>query len=99
MFSSILAGRAPHIPLEYLPVVCGGGETYCACNLCNTFSFHQKRKAVLDSQEENIIEDCHLHIFLEKTAAFALADIYMVCDIIKSQFLRVIILYESQNIF
>ena len=75
MFFTVLTRRASHIPFEDLSIISRCGEACHACDLCDAFSFPKKRKAVLDPQEQDVFKNCHFHIFLKESAAFALADI------------------------
>ena len=82
MLLPVTAGGASHIPLKYLPVIRGGGESCHDGSLRNALPLPQKRKAALHTQEQDIVKDRHFHIFLKKTAAFAFADVHMLRDFI-----------------
>lgn len=49
-------------------------------------------------QEEEVFKDCHVHMFLEEPAAFALADVYVGRDIVESDVLAVIILDKGDDV-
>ena len=82
MLLPVTAGGASHVPLKYLPVIRGGGESCHDGSLRNALPLPQKRKAALHTQEQDIVKDRHFHIFLKESAAFALADIHMVCNLV-----------------
>lgn len=82
MFPAVSARRTAHITLEDLSVIGGCGEARHARDLRNALAFPKERQAVLDPEEEDIFEDRHLHIFLKETAAFTLADVHMLRDLI-----------------
>lgn len=92
MLLPVTAGGASHVTLKYLPVICGGGESCHDGNLRNALPLPQKRKAILHPQEQDIVKDCHFHIFLKKTAALTLTDIHMVCNFVQCKLLCVIFL-------
>lgn len=94
MLPSIFAGRASHIPLEDLPIVSRCGEAGHACDLRDALPLPKQRQAVLDAQEEDIVEDGHLHIFLEEPAALALADVHMFRDLVQGELLGIVLLNE-----
>ncbi len=98
MLPPILAGRASHIPLKDLPIVGRGGEPGHACDLRDALSFPQKRQTVLNPQKQDVLEDGHLHIFLEEPAAFALADIHMLGDLIQRKLLGIVFLNKGEDI-
>lgn len=98
MVFAVAAWRTSHIPLKYLPVICGRGEAGHACDFGDAFSLPQKRQAVLYSKEQDILEYSHFHIFLKKTAAFALTDIYMVCNLIQRNLLRIMNMNIGQDV-
>lgn len=99
MLFPVAAGGTAHVALKDLPVICGGGEARQASDPGDAFSSPQKGEAVLDPQEQDVLEDGHLHILLKKTAAFALADIHMVCNLIQRNLLGVMILDIGENLF
>lgn len=99
MLLTVTAGGTAHVTLKDLPIVSGGGEACHAGGLCDALPRPKERKAVLDPQEQDILEDGHLHIFFEKTTAFTFADVYMVCNLIQGNLLGIMILNIREDLF
>lgn len=88
-----------HVSAEYLPVIARVREATCTCGPGDALPHPQQGEALLYAIVQHIFKQCHMHVPLEESAAFAFADADAVGNVSKRNILIIVSAYVRKDIF